>query len=59
LKFARLRPTALERVESLEQLRALENGYPIYVARVDERSVEVDTAADLKKAEEYLRRQTS
>lgn len=55
LKFARLRPTALERIESLEQLRALENGYPIYVARVDEHCVEVDTAADLKRAEQYLR----
>jgi 3-deoxy-manno-octulosonate cytidylyltransferase (CMP-KDO synthetase) len=57
LKFARLRPTALERVESLEQLRALENGYPVYVARVNERCVEVDTPADLKKAEQYFRGQ--
>lgn len=56
LKFARLRPTALERIESLEQLRALENGYRIYVAQVDERSVEVDTPADLLKAEHYWRR---
>jgi 3-deoxy-manno-octulosonate cytidylyltransferase (CMP-KDO synthetase) len=57
LKFARLRPTALERIESLEQLRALENGYRIYVAEVDESGVEVDTPADLKKAERYLKAQ--
>ncbi len=57
LKFARLRPTPLEQIESLEQLRALQNGYRIYVARVDEDSVEVDTPADLKKAELYLKRQ--
>ena len=56
LKFARLEPTALERIESLEQLRALENGFQIYVSEVDERSVEVDTADDLKRAEGYLKR---
>lgn len=54
LKFARLRPTVLEQLESLEQLRALENGYRIYVAEVDEKGIEVDTPADLKKAERYL-----
>ena len=55
LKLSGLRRTALERSESLEQLRALEHGYRIYVAEVDERSVEVDTPADLKKAERYLK----
>lgn len=56
LRFARLQPTALERSESLEQLRALEYGYRIYVAHVEERSVEVDTPGDLARAERYLRR---
>lgn len=55
LKFARLQPTPLEQLESLEQLRAMAYGYRIHVALVDERSVEVDTAEDLKRAEEYLR----
>jgi 3-deoxy-manno-octulosonate cytidylyltransferase (CMP-KDO synthetase) len=55
LKFAVLRRTALERIESLEQLRALQNGYPIYVAEVDENPIEVDTLDDLKKAEGYFK----
>jgi 3-deoxy-manno-octulosonate cytidylyltransferase (CMP-KDO synthetase) len=58
-KFARMRPTALERIESLEQLRALENGYRIYVAQVDEQPVEVDTPADLLRAENYLHRRSN
>jgi 3-deoxy-manno-octulosonate cytidylyltransferase (CMP-KDO synthetase) len=56
LKFSRLPPTALEQLESLEQLRALENGYRIYVAQVYERSVEVDTPADLLRAENEWKR---
>jgi len=56
LKFSRLKPTALEEAEGLEQLRALAHGHRIYVAKVDERSVEVDTPEDLKKAELYFKR---
>ncbi len=55
LKFAAMRPTALEQSEKLEQLRALSNGYRIRVADVEEPSVEVDTPDDLQKAEAYLR----
>ena len=55
LKFSRLRPTALEQIESLEQLRALAYGHRIFVAATDERSVEVDTPEDLAKAENYLK----
>ena len=41
----------------LEQLRALSYGHRIFVADVDERSIEVDTPADLAKAEKYLGQQ--
>jgi 3-deoxy-manno-octulosonate cytidylyltransferase (CMP-KDO synthetase) len=54
LKFARLRPTELERRESLEQLRALHYGYRIFVTDVNDHSVEVDTPADLSRARRYL-----
>jgi len=55
LKFSRLRPTLLERIEGLEQLRALAHGYRIRVMDVEDPSVEVDTPEDLKRAEDYLR----
>ncbi len=55
LQFARLRPTILEQTESLEQLRALHYGYRIFVADVEDDSVEVDTPADLTRAQRYLR----
>ena len=47
----------LARTISLEQLRALAYGHRIFVADVDERSIEVDTPADLAKAEKYLGQQ--
>ena len=42
-----MEPTALEQTESLEQLRALENGYKIKVIATDFRFVGVDTPEDL------------
>lgn len=55
-KFVELAPSPLERTERLEQLRALEAGMRIKAAVVDERPVSVDVPADLKKAENILRR---
>lgn len=55
-KFVELAPSPLERTERLEQLRALEAGMRIKAAVVNERPVSVDVPADLKKAEQLLRR---
>jgi 3-deoxy-manno-octulosonate cytidylyltransferase (CMP-KDO synthetase) len=49
LRLAALPPTPLERSESLEQLRALENGISIRVLVVDRASIGVDTAEDLER----------
>jgi len=54
LRLADLPPTPLERAESLEQLRALENGIAIRVLLVERGSPGVDTAEDLALAEREL-----
>jgi 3-deoxy-manno-octulosonate cytidylyltransferase (CMP-KDO synthetase) len=48
-RFVSLPPSPLERRENLEQLRALEAGMTIAVARVDKVPLSVDTPADLAK----------
>ncbi len=47
LEFARLPVSVLEETEKLEQLRALDYGFAIYVARTEFSSWRIDTPADL------------
>ena len=46
--------SALEKAECLEQLRALENGIPIGVVKVDYDSVGVDSPEDVERVEKLL-----
>ena len=54
LRFSKMKPSPLEKLEKLEQLRALENGYPIKVTLVDYEPLSVDTPEDLKKVVSFL-----
>ena len=57
-RFVSLPEGRLERIERLEQLRALENGARIKVITVSGLSPEVDVPADLSAAEEALQRES-
>ena len=56
LALVKCKPTPLEQVEKLEQLRALEHGIAIGVIVVRRGSVGVDVPADVAKAERALRK---
>ena len=55
LHYAKMEPTPLEQAESLEQLRALENGYRIKVVETKSKFVGVDTVEDLERVNEIYR----
>ena len=54
LEFPTLPPGELERVEQLEQLRWLENGFKIRVVESDYDAIAVDVPADIEKVEKRL-----
>lgn len=56
LNFSKMKPTPLEKLEKLEQLRALENGYRIKVTPVNYEPICVDTPEDLEKIVNYFSR---
>lgn len=53
-RFVALPPSSLEKREKLEQLRALEAGMTIAVARIDGVPLSVDTPEDLERARKSL-----
>jgi 3-deoxy-manno-octulosonate cytidylyltransferase (CMP-KDO synthetase) len=54
LRLVKFPQSPLEQAERLEQLRALENGIPIAVVRVDYDSVGVDVPSDVERVERLL-----
>lgn len=53
-EFARLKPTKLEQIESVECLRFLEHGIPMKMVTTDAFILEIDTEEDLRRAEDMI-----
>jgi len=56
LEYTEMEPTLLEKTESLEQLRVLENGYQIKVIETSYETIGVDRPEDIKAVEKILER---
>ena len=56
-EITRLPQSSLEKAESLEQLRWLQNGYVIKVGITDLETIGIDTPDDLIRAEKVLEQQ--
>jgi len=56
LEYPTLPQGTLEKIEQLEQLRWLENGYKIRIAEVEHDSVSVDVPDDIPKVEKLLQK---
>ena len=54
LEFPTLPPGELERIEQLEQLRWLENGFRIHVVETSYNAISVDVPADVERVEKLL-----
>ena len=53
-EISKLPMSSLEKAESLEQLRWLQNGYRIKVGLTDVETIGIDTPDDLVRAEQFL-----
>jgi len=56
LKYSNMEQTYLEKLEKLEQLRVLENGYKIKMIETDYEPVGVDVKADLERVREIVKK---
>jgi 3-deoxy-manno-octulosonate cytidylyltransferase (CMP-KDO synthetase) len=55
LQLTQLAQSELEKAESLEQLRWIENGFRIHMAETTYETLSIDSPADLEHVEKYLK----
>jgi len=54
LKYSIMKPTSLEQIEKLEQLRVLENGYTIQMVTTHHNAIGIDTITDYNNAKKLV-----
>lgn len=54
LHYTQLTPTPLEKVEALEQMRALEHGFKIRVCLTEEKTLEINTPEEYQQAQTFV-----
>lgn len=55
LEYVKMDQTILEKLESLEQLRILENGYKVKMVSTSHDSIGIDTPEDIEKLENFIK----
>ena len=56
IKYNKMKPTKLEKTESIDMLRILENGYKVFLVNTKQFAHAVDTKRDLIKVQKYLKK---
>ena len=54
IQFSKFKPSKLEKIESLECIRFIENGHKIKMIQIDRPTIGIDTSHDIIKAKKYL-----
>ena len=58
MKFVQMPQSLLEKTESLEQLRLIDNGISVRMVESQYQAIGIDTTEDLEKAREYVKANT-
>ena len=53
-QFSSLPQTPLEKIESIDMMRVIENGIPLHLVTTETETIGIDTPADLARAEKVL-----
>ncbi len=54
VKLSTMKPTLLEQIEKLEQLRIIENGYSIHMVHSEHNAIGIDTLHDYQEAQKHF-----